>query len=99
MLTFLIGFLLGTVLGSLILCLADRTINHQTFLGRSHCDSCHKNLGFLELLPVISFFLWRGKCRHCKTRLSLWYPVSEILIGVVMGYIFWQSLPNDFVFN
>ncbi len=51
--------------------------------GRSHCPHCKKALRWFELIPLISFFLQRGRCRSCRARLSIQYPIVEILAGLV----------------
>ncbi len=99
MLTLIIGFFVGTCLGSLSLCLADRATSSKTFFGRSHCDKCQHQLSPLELVPIISYFVLRGKCRHCRASLSIWYPISEILMGLIIAFVFWQNLPSGFIFN
>ena len=42
--------------------------------GRSHCMHCGKTLRWFELVPVVSFLVQGGRCRHCGTRLSAQYP-------------------------
>lgn len=47
--------------------------------GRSECQKCLKQLAWYDLLPVLSFVLLRGKCRSCKNRISLVYPLVELI--------------------
>jgi len=77
-------FLFGTFIGSFLGVLVDRLPHGETVLrGRSHCAFCHKTLGVLDLVPVVSYLFLRGKCRYCKKKLSLFYPVIEILTGLL----------------
>jgi len=79
-------FILGTAIGSFLNVLIDRLPNEQSIGGRSHCDHCKKQLSGLDLIPILSFFLLGGKCRYCKKRLSLVYPLVELITGVVFIY-------------
>jgi len=82
-------FFVGLFIGSFLHVVADRIISGESiFFGRSHCDSCKKELTWKELLPVISFLLQKGKCRQCNASFSLWYPLSEIATGVVFAFTF-----------
>lgn len=75
-------FLLGLFAGSFLNVVADRSITGESILfGRSHCDKCKKLLTFRDLIPLLSFLIHRGKCRSCSTKLSFWYPLSELLTG------------------
>lgn len=58
-------------------------LNIRLFGGRSHCPYCAAQLAWYELVPVFSFLVLRGKCRHCTHSLSLQYPVVELLTALV----------------
>ncbi len=90
----LIGFLLGSVLGSFCLVLADRSLTEQSFWGRSCCTYCKKKLRWYDLFPILSFILLKGHCRYCKKKIGLQYPAVELTLGLVVGYLFYQSLNN-----
>lgn len=45
--------------------------------GRSECESCHHRLGPAELVPVVSWMVLRGRCRHCGVKLEPWSPLVE----------------------
>ena len=49
---------------------------------RSHCPSCAQQLSASENVPVVSFLFLRGRCRHCKSRISARYPLVEIAASV-----------------
>ncbi len=67
-------------MGSFLLCTADRVVHGKSFVrGRSVCDACGHTLAARDLIPVVSFCISRGKCRFCGAKLSLLYPVSELL--------------------
>ena len=81
--------ILGLVIGSFLNMLIPRL--HQgekgIFFGRSHCTECKKQLKGLELIPLISYLWLRGKCRHCKKHISLWYPATEIITALTFGIL------------
>jgi prepilin signal peptidase PulO-like enzyme (type II secretory pathway) len=81
---YFIIFFLGASIGSFLHLIADRIIREETFVrGKSYCEKCHHQLSFIDLVPVISFLFLKGKCRYCKTKLSVYYPFSEIFTGVI----------------
>ena len=60
---------------------------------RSHCPSCAQQLSVMENVPIVSFLFLRGRCRHCKSRISARYPlveiaasVSSILVAITFGF-------------
>lgn len=78
-------FVAGLFIGSFLNLVTDRLINGgPIFIGRSKCDFCGKWLGAKGLVPLLSFIFQKGKSFCCKKRLSFYYPVSEILTGLVL---------------
>lgn len=51
--------------------------------GRSRCPHCLKELTVLELIPLVSFFMLRGKCKNCSKSISWQYPLVEFLSGAI----------------
>ncbi len=88
------GFLLGAVLGSFVLVLADRSLTKKSFWGRSYCTYCKKKIRWYDLFPIFSYIFLKGRCRNCKKKLSLVYPAVEIILGLVVGYLFYQTFNN-----
>ena len=61
----------------------------------SHCPHCEMPLGARDLVPVGSWLFLRGACRGCRTRISVRYPVVELVTGllfVAIGVRFGLSL-------
>jgi len=52
--------------------------------------NCGKQLKWYELIPVVSFLIQGGKCRNCKTKLSVQYPIIELLNGIIYVCVFYQ---------
>lgn len=95
---YLVLFILGLAVGSFINVISlryqpgNRLLDKKIIGGRSRCPICHKNLVWYELIPVLNFFWQKGKCRHCGHRLSLQYPLVEILSGLIFVSIPWYLI-------
>lgn len=76
-------FFIGLIFGSFFNVVGIRIPNKESLLGRSHCPSCGKALGPLELFPVLGYLILKGRCKNCKTHISVKYPVIEFLTGVL----------------
>ena len=88
-------FVLGTILGSFALVLVDRTKRRQDWVrGRSKCSNCKRTLQAKDLIPIISWLVTRGRCRYCSVKLSVAYPITEVILGTcfVLSFILW---PNE----
>jgi len=57
---------------------------------RSSCPNCGHKISALENIPVISYLLLKGRCKACKTPISMRYPLIEILTGALIGLTSWQ---------
>ena len=79
----IINGLLGLAFGSFITMASYRIPNGLSLFGRSKCTHCGHTLGVKDLIPIISMFLLRGKCRYCKANVSFRYMATELLTAVV----------------
>lgn len=61
--------------------------------GRSFCPHCHRQISWFDLIPVISFFILRGRCRYCRKKISWQYPFVELATGLLFVLIFNFQLP------
>jgi prepilin signal peptidase PulO-like enzyme (type II secretory pathway) len=91
--TLIILFVFGLAIGSFLNVVATR-YDGEHFLfgakligGRSHCEHCKKTLRWFELVPLVSFVAQGGRCRSCKTRLSVQYPVVELISGLIFVFV------------
>ena len=86
------AFLIGLFFGSFLNLIADRVVRGEQVLKvRSHCESCNKPLKAKNLIPVLSYIFQKGKCSHCSAKLSLYYPLSEVLTGLAFVYALYTS--------
>lgn len=82
-------FLFGITIGSFLnVCIYRIPKKEDIVSERSHCMSCGNVLKWYELIPLFSFLMQGGKCRNCKVKLSLQYPMIELLNGLVYIWIF-----------
>lgn len=88
-------FLLGLCIGSFLNCVVFRLEKKQSFLrGRSYCPYCKHTLSWQDLIPVFSFLLLKGKCRYCSKKISIQYPLVEILTGILFILIWFCVTPG-----
>lgn len=86
--TFLI-FALGAAVGSFLNVLIDRIPKGEDIVWKpSHCDYCKKNLRWYELIPIVSYTLQRGRCLRCRKRLSMQYPLIELVTALGFVWLF-----------
>jgi len=70
---------LGLIMGSAVTALSWRLPRGLSWVhGRSACPACEAPLGVRDLIPVVSFLLSRGRCRHCGTPIAWRYPITEL---------------------
>lgn len=77
-------FLLGLALGSFFnVCIYRIPIDKSIVFPPSHCTSCNNRLKAKDLVPVFSYIFLKGKCRYCKSKVSIRYPFVELLTGLM----------------
>jgi len=77
-------FILGTIFGSFLNVVIYRLPKKESIVyGRSHCTNCNHIISPSELIPLVSYALLGGKCKSCKTPISLRYPLIESLTGLL----------------
>ena len=90
-------FILGAAVGSFLNVVLYRSIIGQDWVrGRSRCDSCKKQIKWYDNIPLLSYFVLRGKCRHCNVQIALAHPVVEFLTGLLFA---WWYLGGSFFFQ
>ncbi len=57
---------------------------------RSHCPACQKPVLWWQNIPVLSYLCLKGKCGHCHVKISLRYPLIELLTAIISGYLAWH---------
>ena len=81
----LLVFAVGAAIGSFLNVVIYRWPQRESIIRPpSHCMSCGARLGFIDLVPVLSYFLLRGRCRHCGRRYSVRYALVEAAVGLLL---------------
>ena len=85
-LLYIIIFLFGIVIGSFVNVLIYRLPkNENIVVVNSHCMSCEHQLKWYDLVPLFSWIFLKGRCRYCKEKISVQYPLIEAVNG--FGYV------------
>jgi prepilin signal peptidase PulO-like enzyme (type II secretory pathway) len=94
-LTYFFLFCFGAILGSFLNVLILRIHNDENWwTDRSKCPNCQKTLDCFELIPILSYLLQDGKCKKCKKRISIQYPIVEFgagLLSIISYFLFGPS--------
>ena len=94
-LTVLLG-LLGLIVGSFLnVCIYRLPRRESVNWPGSHCTACNRPLSWYENVPIVSWVVLRGRCRTCGERISVVYPLVELITGVlfVAGYAIYGWTP------
>lgn len=82
----------GLAIGSFLNVVIDRLPREISLRGRSHCDGCNRKLAPMELIPVYSYVMQKGKSLCCQKPLSIQYPIIELCTGVIFALLtYWYS--------
>lgn len=82
-------FICGLIFGSFFnVCIFRIQKGESIAYPPSHCTSCNNVLKWYDLVPVLSYLFLKGKCRYCKEKISLRYPLIELITGILFFLIF-----------
>lgn len=84
-------FFFGLCIGSFLNCTIYRIEEDKSLQGRSFCPNCKHILSWQDLFPVFSFLFLGGKCRYCREKISIQYPLVEIITGFIFLLLFNQQ--------
>src|SRR5690348_24602 len=81
----------GSIFGSFLnVCIVRVPRRESVATPGSHCTACGRSIRWYDNVPVLSYALLRGRCRDCGKRISLLYPVVEILTAIVFLLEYWR---------
>jgi leader peptidase (prepilin peptidase)/N-methyltransferase len=81
----------GLAIGSFLNVCIDRLPSGKSLVTPpSHCDACGRRLGLLDLIPVMSYLILRGRCRYCHARITFRVFLVEFLCGACFLLAFWR---------
>ncbi|MBF8276396.1 MAG: hypothetical protein HW390_1469 [Candidatus Brocadiaceae bacterium] len=85
-----IVFALGLVIGSFLnVCIYRIPKGQSLVLPRSFCPCCNTGLAWYDNIPLVSYLLLRGRCRACRAKISIRYPLVELLTGYLCAHLFY----------
>lgn len=93
MLSVLLGyaFVFGAVVGSFLnVCIFRIPEGLSIVRPGSRCPKCKTPIPFYQNIPIVSWILLSGKCRHCSQSISFRYPAIETLTGAVATALMWR---------
>lgn len=100
-LVYIFVFILGTIIGSFLNVVILRLGNEngpKSLGGRSKCPKCLHQLAVPDLIPFFSYIFLQGKCRYCKTKISIQYPIIELITALVFLFAFYKTQNNLILF-
>lgn len=90
-----ISVILGALIGSFLnVCILRVPKGESIVIPGSRCPYCKKPIKFYDNIPLMSYFLLRGKCRHCKRTISLQYPLVEGITAITSLLLFLKYGPS-----
>ena len=83
-------FVLGLAFGSFLnVCIYRLPLGLSVITPRSACPKCKHLIALYDNMPVLSWLILRGRCRHCKTSISPRYLMIELLSGLLFVGCYW----------
>lgn len=84
-----ISIIFGAIIGSFLnVCIMRLPKGESIITPGSHCPHCQNPIKFYDNIPLISYFLLRGKCRKCKKKISIQYPLVEGITAICSFILF-----------
>jgi leader peptidase (prepilin peptidase)/N-methyltransferase len=81
----------GLIIGSFLNVVVYRLPRHESVVRPgSHCPGCNAAIRWYDNIPLVSLVILRGRCRSCKNRISVRYPLVEALTGASFGLATWR---------
>lgn len=84
----------GLVIGSFLTVVIHRVPRKESIVSpRSRCPGCGNEVAARDNIPVLSWLVLRGRCRHCGERISVEYPLTELATAALFGAAGWFIEP------
>ncbi len=82
-----LALVFGLLIGSFLnVCIYRWPRDLSVVRPRSHCTACGKTIAWYDNIPLLSYVLLGGRCRHCRERISWRYPLVELATGLLFYY-------------
>lgn len=95
MIAAVVAGLFGLATGSFLnVCSLRWPLDESVVRPRSRCPSCQRLIAWYDNVPVLSWLLLRGRCRHCRAGISVQYPLVEVATALIWAGLFWVQGPS-----
>jgi len=85
----ILTFILGLIVGSFSnVCIYRIPRNESIIYPGSHCPKCSTTLRPMDNIPLLSYIILKGRCRNCGSKISIQYPIVELLTGLIYLIIY-----------
>ncbi len=92
-------FLFGACVGSFLnVCIWRMPLNESIVFAPSHCTKCNAKIAWYDNIPLVSYIVLRGKCRHCHEHYTIRYFVVELITAVLFCGITALQNNSDYSF-
>ena len=82
-------FIVGLVTGSFLNVVILRTVSEESIVfPGSKCPKCQTPLKWYHNIPILSYIFLKGKCAFCHEKISIQYPIVELLTGIIYVWMF-----------
>lgn len=89
-------FITGLIIGSFLNVVILRTLSDESIVfPGSKCPKCQNKLKWYHNIPILSYIFLRGKCAFCGEKISIQYPIVELLTGILFtffGFIYLNTI-------
>jgi len=93
----LIFFIFGIVIGSFLNVVILRVPKKESIVfPASHCPTCKTPLKWWHNIPIFSYIALKGKCAFCKEKISIQYPIIELISGFIVASVYYKYGFNIF---
>lgn len=83
-----VAFIFGLVVGSFLnVCIYRLPQKKSIISPASYCPHCRRPIEAVDNIPLVSYLLLRGRCRHCGAKISLRYPLVELATGLLFASV------------
>jgi leader peptidase (prepilin peptidase)/N-methyltransferase len=90
-----IALLAGLLIGSFLnVCIYRLPRDLSIVRPRSFCPACERTIAWYDNVPVLSFLVLRGRCRHCREPIPLRYPVVELATAILFSWTVYEFGPS-----
>lgn len=89
------ALLFGLLIGSFLnVCIYRLPLDLSVVRPRSYCPACQHSIAWYDNVPLVSYAVLGGRCRHCKGVIAWRYPLVELMTGVLFFVFVWRLGPT-----